>query len=177
MSSNIKPNKTTALALDTQTIEAVNKYFAKTKSIVVAGTTFTSKTLGAVFQADIDALKALDAGRAAVKQQVATSRAARVQARKARNALRAYILGTAGAQAVQMLEDFGMSAKTGIKTVAVKAQAITKAQATREANKPAGKQQLPAGTGLAQGATTASTEASTAPQAQVAAPAANATHA
>jgi hypothetical protein len=130
-----KPNKNTALATNQKVILGVGKYFAKVKTLTLAGTSYTPVALKALFQAEIDANNALDGSRAQMKEQVATTRATRAKAAAARKGLRAYILGNYGASAVQMLEDFGMNPPKppGPKTVEVKAQAATKATATRKA--------------------------------------------
>ena len=143
MGTNSIPNKNTALALNQSVIEGVDKHFAKVKTLTLAGASYTPTTLKALLQAEIDGIKSIDVGRAQVKEQVATHRETQAKAYEARAALRAYILGTAGAKAVGMLQDFGMSAPKpkGRKTVAVKAEAITKSLATREARHTMGKNQ------------------------------------
>jgi hypothetical protein len=143
MSPKTGPNKNTALALDQKAIQGVNKYFAKAKTLTVAGTSYTPAALKAVLQAEIDAIKALDAAMAQIKQLVAETRAARLEATATRKGLRAHVLGNYGASAVQMLGDFGMAApkSTGKKTAQVKAEAVTKAKATREARHTMGKKQ------------------------------------
>jgi len=135
MASNNIPNKNTAQALDQKVIAGVTKYFSKVKSITVAGTTYTSKTLMAVFQADIDASTQVDAIRAQLKQLVASYRTTKANAKALRAELKTYILGNYGKAAVQMLEDFGMSAPKapGKMTAATRAAAVVKAEATRKA--------------------------------------------
>jgi hypothetical protein len=134
MSSDI-PNKNTALATNQKAILGVDKHFAKVKTLTFAGASYTPASLKALLQDEIDANNALDGSRAQMKEQVATIRSVRVKARTARKGLRAYILGTAGASAVQMLEDFGMvpPKPTGPKTAEAKAQAAAKGAATRKA--------------------------------------------
>src|ERR1700681_4519283 len=98
----------TALALDQKAIAGVTKYFANVGKLTLLGTDYTPATLTAKLQVEIDALHALDAGKAQLKQQVATTQGVRGSMRALRAALRKYILGAYGATAVQMLEDFGM---------------------------------------------------------------------
>jgi hypothetical protein len=142
MSNNHIPNKNTALALDQKAITGVDKYFATASTLSIAGTSYTPTALKAVFQADIDATHALDAGRAQVKQQVAVAQAARAKASAARAGLKAYVLGTSGAAAVTMLEHFGMTApKPHVLTVAAKAKSVANAEATRAARHTMGKKQ------------------------------------
>ena len=139
MSRTKQPNKKTALGLDQKAIAAVGKYFANVTKVTLLGTDYTAPTLMGAFQAEVDAVNALDAGQAQMKQQVATTLGVRVKTRALRAALRKFILGAYGATAVQMLEDFGMSLpkNTGPKTAEAKAKAAAKAKATREARKAA----------------------------------------
>jgi hypothetical protein len=139
MSSSKNSNKVTTQALNQTAIEGVDKYYAHVKSLTVAGTTYTPADLKAVLQAEIDANKALDQSRAQVNQQVVATRLARSKGSVTRKGLKAYILGTAGADAVQMIEDFGMSVpkKPGVKSAKAKALAADAAEATRKAKKEA----------------------------------------
>jgi predicted Fe-Mo cluster-binding NifX family protein len=139
MPANSVPNKTTALALNQKVIEGVDTYFAKVKSLTLAGTTYTPKTLQAVLQAEIDANKAADEGKAQYRQQVVAAQAARSKGRAARKGLKAYVLGNYGAAAVQMLENLGITVPKalGVRTAKSKAEAVEKATATRTAHKEA----------------------------------------
>jgi hypothetical protein len=136
---SINPSKTTTLALNKKAISGVEKYFAHVKTLTVAGATHTPQSLAAVFQSEIDANTALEETLALVKQQVAAARVARAKARSTRKGLKTYLLGTTGADAVQMLDDFGMSAPkpTGPRTAKSKAEAVDAAEATRKAKKEA----------------------------------------
>jgi hypothetical protein len=133
------PSTHTALVLDQKIIEGVDKYFAKVKTLTLAGTVYTPRSLKAVLEAEIEATKSLDAAKAQMRQHVADANVARVKARDARRDLRAYILGNFGAKALAMLQDFGMTVPkpAGRKTVASKAEAASKATATRKARKAA----------------------------------------
>jgi hypothetical protein len=139
MSSSKNSNKVTTQALNQLAIEGVDKYFAHVKSLTIAGTTYTPADLKAVLQAEIDANKALDQSRAQVNQQVVATRLARSKGSVTRKGLKAYILGTAGTEAVQMIEDFGMSVpkKPGVKSAKAKAESVDAAVATRKARKEA----------------------------------------
>jgi hypothetical protein len=147
MSSVKSPDKNTAQALDQKAIQGVTKYFAKVKNMTIAGTVYTPVALKAVFQAEIDAITALDTSEAQFKQQAADTRTARAKAIVVRAGLRAYILATYGAAAVQVLGDFGMVVPKplGKRSAQVKADAVTKAQATREARKAREEQPSTAG--------------------------------
>jgi hypothetical protein len=133
------PNKTTALALNQKAINGVDKYFAHVKTFTLAGTVYTPESLKAVLQAEIDGDKAVDDGQAQLQQQVVAAKLARAKARGARAGLKAYVLGTSGADAVQMLKDLGIPVPKprGVKTAESKAQAVGKATATRQAKKEA----------------------------------------
>jgi hypothetical protein len=165
--SNI-PNKTTALALNKKISEGVDKHFSKVKSLTVGGTTFTPKSLLAVLNAENDASSEVDSTRVQLEDQVATHRAAKAKAKALRSALKVYILGTYGKQAVQVLGDFGMSVPkpTGKLTPKAKVQAVAQGQATREARHTMGKNQKALIKGVVPStATTAATPSSSAPAA------------
>jgi hypothetical protein len=133
------PNKTTAQALNQKAIEGVDTYFANVKTLTLAGTTYTPTTLKAVLQDEIDGDKAADQIQAQYRQQVVAARLARAKARAARKGLKAYVLGTYGADAVQVLQNLGIPVPKplGQKTAKSKAQAADKAEATRTARKEA----------------------------------------
>jgi len=139
MPANSVPNKATALALNQKIIEGVDTYFAKVKSLTLAGTAYTPKSLQAVLQAEIDADKATDQSKAQYRQQVAAAQTARSKGRAARKGLKAYVLGNYGADAVQMLENLGISVPKALGVMAAKsrAKAVEKASATRTAHKEA----------------------------------------
>ena len=157
--SKVSGSKTTSVALDRAAIAGVDQYFASVGKLTIAGTDYTPATLKAVLEAEIDAEEALDRSRAAVSQQVAKARTVRKSARTMRSALRKYILGTYGADAVQMLKDFGMKvpAVPGQMPVVTKAEAVVKATATKKAREEALKNAVPSlpakGQAAAQGTT------------------------
>ncbi len=138
-----QPNKNTVLATNQKLLAGVDKHFAKVKNMTIAGVTYTPAELKALFQSETDALTTLDQGKAQLKEQVATTRAASAKASVTRQGLRTYILGNYGPQAVQTLEDFGMSAPKpmGRRSVKTKAQALVQAEATREARHTMGSKQ------------------------------------
>jgi hypothetical protein len=138
-SKSSNPNKTTALALDQKAIQGVQKYLTTVKSITVAGTTYTPATITSTLQAEIDADKAVDTDLAQYKQQVVAARLARSKGSAMRKVLKTYVLGAYGADAVQVLQDFGIPVpKTlGQRTAAVKAKAAASAKATRQAHEEA----------------------------------------
>jgi hypothetical protein len=137
--SGTEPNKTTAKELDQMAIAGIQKYFANVPKITLAGTDYTAATLSSALQGEVNAITALDGAKSQLKQQVATTQTVRAGARSLRALVRKYILTTYGAQALQMLGDFGMTApkNLGPRTVAAKAEAQAKAKVTRLAKKNA----------------------------------------
>ena len=139
MKTKITLNKNAAQALDQKAMSGVDKYFAHVKTITLAGTTFTPTALKAVLQAEIDANTSVDETEAQLRQQVVAAKLARAKAQAARAGLKAYVLGTSGADAVQMLKDFGIPVPKpkGTRTVKSKAQSADGSAATRKAKKEA----------------------------------------
>jgi hypothetical protein len=139
MSGTTQPSKKTALALNQKAIEGIGTYFANVKTLTLAGTSTTPADLKATLQAEIDADNAVDKVEAQYTQQVVAAQLARSKGRAARKALKAYVLGNYGADAVQMLKDLGIPVPkpAGRKTVQSKAQGAEKATATRKARKEA----------------------------------------
>jgi hypothetical protein len=141
--SNGYPSNVTAIALSQKNQAGVAKYFTALPTLLLAGTTTTPAEIDAVFQGDLDATAALAAAEADVKQKRVAQKAARAAAITTRGNLKGYLLGTYGAQAVQMLADFGFEAPKprGPKTVAGKAKAVAQAKATRVARGTKGSKQ------------------------------------
>jgi hypothetical protein len=133
------PNKNTVQVLNQKAIEGVDKYLANVKTVTLASTSYTPAAIVAVLQAEIDADKAVDEGRAQFRQQVVAAGLARSKGRAMRQALKTYVLSTFGADAVQTFESFGMQVPKvpGRRSVQSKAQAADKATATRKAQKEA----------------------------------------
>jgi hypothetical protein len=139
---NAIPNKTAALQIDQKVIAGVDKYFSAVAKVTVGGTDYTPAALKAVFQADADAQKAADDGRAKQKELVSAQRAARKSMRTLRTQLRTFLLSNYGAGAASMFEDFGFPApKKATVKVSTKAQAVVKSKATRDARGTKGKNQ------------------------------------
>jgi hypothetical protein len=139
MKTSTIPNKTTVLALNQKAIEGVDKYLATVKSVTIAGTSYTPAALKATLQAEIDANTAADEGHAQYRQQVVAAKLARSKGRALRKGLKAHVLSTFGADAVQTLQNFGFEVpKTpGRKTAKSKAQSALEAEATRTAHEEA----------------------------------------
>jgi hypothetical protein len=124
---------TTDMQLDTKTMEGIDKHFSSTSTLPLGGTAMTPAQVKAIYQADIDAQNALDAARSQVKELVTKKKQTRAAARANRKLLKAYVVGTLGAQAVVVLEDLGIQPPKppGRKKVQAKAQAIAQSKATR----------------------------------------------
>jgi len=104
-------------------------------TILLGGVPYTPSSLKAVFQAEADAMFTSDTAKKAAQAAVVAEKAARAKANQVLSALRSYLLGTYGAQAVTVLGDFGIEApkSKATKTVSTKAVAVAKAKATRVA--------------------------------------------
>jgi len=140
MSSNA--SKKAAQAADLKAIAGVDKYFSNVGTLTIEGAALTPTQLKAVFQAEIDTVKAADLAHAAFTGQVADAHKARAKAGDLRRALRSYILATFGPTAKQMLEEFGMKVPAPKSTpVKTKAQAVENAAATRKARHTMGSKQ------------------------------------
>jgi len=137
-----KSNNATVMTRDKKVIAGVDKYFGNVASVTLLGKAYTPTELKALFQGEIDAETQLDALRSQLKQVVVTIRPTRAHVRAVFQALRVYILGTAGPTAVQMLEDFAISTKhKSTPDTGAKAQAVVQAKATRAARHTAGPKQ------------------------------------
>jgi hypothetical protein len=136
-------NKPTNKDLNTKAMKGVDKHLASLTSIMIGGTAYTNLTLKAVFQADIDATNAADSARTQWRDLVVKAKAARTLAVRARLALKSYLVGLYGKNAVGILEDFGFSPpkSPGKKTAKAKAGAVDKSAATRAARHTMGKSQ------------------------------------
>jgi hypothetical protein len=101
------PNKPANKDLDNKAMSGADKHLGGLASMIIGGTNYTLPTLKAVFQADIDAINAADAAGTQWKEQVAKAQATRVESARVRSALKTYLIGQYGADAVGILEDFG----------------------------------------------------------------------
>jgi hypothetical protein len=139
MKTESNPNKKTALALNQQAIQGIEKYFAHVKSLTIAGTVYTPANLKATLQAEIDAENSVNEGQAQYRQQVVAAKVARSQGRATRKLIKAYVLTNFGADNVQTLGNFGIPVpkSTSNRTAKSKAQAADKAAATRKAHEEA----------------------------------------
>jgi hypothetical protein len=129
----MKTNRSTLKTRDTSVMAGIDKHI--TASITIDGTSYTPAELKARFQAQITGLDANDALRKSLTDGVQN---AKVTVRDVGNLyylLRATLIGQYGRNANAILNDFGMTTpKTfGPKTVAAKAVAAAKRQATRAA--------------------------------------------
>ena len=140
--SNSHSTITASAMLDLKAIAGVDKYFSNTPSLELEGTSYTPVVLKGILQGEVDAEKALDDARAKVRELMGSTRNARAQARALRKALRTYLLASKGPGAAQLLAEFGFVLKAkSTPTVATKAQAKVKTQATRAARHTMGSRQ------------------------------------
>ena len=132
-------SKTAHKDQDDKAMHGVDVHLATLATLVVGGEQFTPATLKGVFQADIDAIAESDAAATTLKTKVAAAKAARKRTAAVRKALKAYLIGQNGPEAVQILEDFGFDAPRppGPRTVKAKAAGQAKALTTRQKQKAA----------------------------------------
>ena len=137
-----KQDKPTRKDLDQKVMDGVDAHLANLPTLTINGEQFTPATLKAVFQSDIDAMAKTDATRTQLKAEIQVAKAARTRAAVVRKALKAFLIGQFGADAVQLLEDFGFSVPKapGPKTAKQKAAATAKGVATRARVRTAVKQ-------------------------------------
>jgi hypothetical protein len=135
MNHNNKSNDTpTRKDRDTQAMHGVDTHLGNAGAMSIGGETFTPATLKKVFQDDIDAANETAAARTNWKLKVQTAATARRRAIAVLAALRAYLIGQNGPEAVQILEDFGFATPKapGPKTAKAKASGAAKATNTRQ---------------------------------------------
>lgn len=146
-------NKPTTKDRNSKAMTGIDKHLADAKSIRVGGVDHTPTTLKAVFQADIDATNVADAARTHWKQLVQSAKVTHKTAARTRQALKTYLVGSYGPDAVAILEDFGFQPPkpTGPKTVKAKAASVARAASTRTARHTMGPKQKKAIKGTAPG--------------------------
>jgi hypothetical protein len=112
----------------------IKKDLASVANITLDAVNYTPTTLMALFQSYIDLADAAVTARASWLIAVQKEQAARATIVAALAALRAYVLLTYSQKAVDTLADFGFSPnKVVVKTAETKANAATKATATKKA--------------------------------------------
>jgi hypothetical protein len=128
--------------------------------IVLNGQKYTPDQLKAVYQQDSAAVDATDSAHKTLNQKVLDERATHASTAKVTRALRSFLLGQFGEEAVAILGDFGFSAPkspSAGKTAATKALASAKAVATRQARGVVGSIKKLSVTGGVTGATISDT--------------------
>jgi hypothetical protein len=130
-----KSNKPTIKAADAKMIAGIGKNLASMATVTLNGQPYTLAQLLAVYQADSAAIDATDTAHATWQQRVADEQATHAKTVLVTRALRSFLLGYYGEQAVAILGDFGLTApkSTATTNVATKALAAAKAKATRAA--------------------------------------------
>ena len=130
-----KSNKPTIKAADAKMIAGIGKNLASMATVTLNGQPYTLAQLLAVYQADSAAIDATDTAHATWQQRVADEQATHAKTVLVTRALRSFLLGYYGEQAVAILGDFGLTAPKSNATmsVATKALAAAKGNATRAA--------------------------------------------
>ena len=130
-----KSNKPTIKAADAKMIAGIGKNLAAMATVTLNGQPYTLAQLLAVYQADSAAIDATDTAHATWLQRVADEQATHAITAKVTRALRSFLLGYYGDEAVAILGDFGLTApkSTATTNVATKALAAAKSKATRAA--------------------------------------------
>ncbi|HLK41476.1 MAG TPA: hypothetical protein VKU41_32225 [Polyangiaceae bacterium] len=123
-------------------LAGVVKHFEQGQRYPLGGETYTRDEIVAVFQAQLDAIKQVDATRAAATAAVANERAAAARAHELTHYLKMAVEGRFGPSA-NAWADFGWEApkKRGPKTLQGKVEGAHKARATRVARHTMGKRQ------------------------------------
>jgi len=128
-----KQNKTAMQALDTQVIAGINKDLKNTKSLLLAGSTYTPVTLTALIQSRITAINEVATTRAAWLAAVAAFDTLSAQVHEVEMGLKQYAFNAFGKKS-PLLADFGFAApKVVTPTTDTKQLAIQKRAATRVA--------------------------------------------
>jgi hypothetical protein len=130
-----KSNKPTIKAADAKMIAGIAKNLASMATVTLNGQPYSPAQLSATYQADSAAVDATDTAHATWLQRVADEQATHATTAKVTRALRSFLLGYYGEQAVAILGDFGLTApkSTATTNVATKALAAAKSKATRAA--------------------------------------------
>jgi hypothetical protein len=138
--------------------------------ILLGGVSYTPPELKGVFAAQTAAVAASDAAHTQWLDLVQDERDASAKANSTYLSLRSFLIGQYGTNANAVLNDFGMSPPKarGATTVKVKADAVVKGKATREARHTMGKVQRKSVTGAAVAAAPTTAPAPTAPAASTA---------
>jgi hypothetical protein len=129
-----QPNRTATKAQNAKVIAGIDKDLGSQAKIPLAGEVFDPSSLKAVFSTESAAMDATDSARTAFHKAVLDESAARSRRVLIRSALRSFLVGTYGKQAVTILGDFGFTPpKKATLTVPDKAVAVAKQHATRAA--------------------------------------------
>jgi hypothetical protein len=129
------------LADDQKVIDGIQKFFAQNATLTFGSQIMTPAAVIAVFQNRIRTGKAVVDADAARTAAVKADRDERAQTTKVVNAFRQFVLATF-TESPDTLATFGLKARKASTTkVAVKAQAVTKREATRVARATKGSRQ------------------------------------
>jgi hypothetical protein len=131
-----KTNKPTTQAKIAQIVAGIAAHLASMATIQLNGTQYTPAQLTAIYTAFAAAVTATMNAHQALAQAVIAESATLASTARVTRALRSFLLGYFGEEAVTVLGDFGFTAPkstAGSKTAATKALAAAKATATKKA--------------------------------------------
>ena len=127
-------NKATLLTQNAKISAGITKNLAAMATITLNGTPYTPAQLIAIYTADSAAITATEAAHKALAQCVLNESSTHAVTAKVTSALRSFLIGYYGAEAVAIIGDFGLTApKSAATSVATKALAAAKATATKKA--------------------------------------------
>jgi hypothetical protein len=148
-------NRPTAKDRASKAILGIDKHLAGVASMTLDGVAYTPAELKSLLQGDIDSANATDTAKAAWQKAAQIGRAKHGNVMPLLLALRTYLVLNHGADAVDLLADFGFKPPKPRKVaVKVKAAAADKTAATRAARHTMGSQQKKAVKGAVPAATT-----------------------
>ena len=127
-------NKATLLTQNAKISAGITKNLASMATITLNGTPYTPAQLIAIYTADSAAITATEAAHKTLAQCVLNESSTHAVTAKVTSALRSFLIGYYGAEAVATIGDFGLSPpSTPTRSVATKALAAAKATATKKA--------------------------------------------
>jgi hypothetical protein len=136
---NVSAQKATLAALLAALVNGINTELAGVNPIALDGVSYARADLLARIQAVLDAIASVKAARTTLSQVVASQKAAIVQGRSLRAAMKRFLQSKYGPNSPQ-LQKFGFApARTPKTPIQTKAQAKVKAAATRTARGTKGK--------------------------------------
>jgi hypothetical protein len=137
----MKKNKQTVKENNSSIAHAIDEHFARIKSLMLAGDSYTPATLKAIFLANNDAIGAVESKQAELRQLLLAKEASDAKTSRVRRALKSYLLGLHGPEAVALLAEFGFAPARATPNLETRALAVQKMLATRKARHTMGRRQ------------------------------------